>query len=132
MKKNEKIFLFGFLYLVFFTLLYTFIFFDAQGILFIFLILAVYNLPSFIFILIISSFNKFIKIKIPDALYYILSILVFIISFLLFTNENNDPKNTYPIFEEHISIIILICLMSNIMGYLSIKFINKKIGKNAT
>lgn len=132
MKKEDKIVLFGSLYLLFFTLLYTFIFFDARGILLFSLILAVFHLPSFVCILIILFYAKFKKVKIPDLLYYTTSFLVFIITFLIFTSGDKDPKNIYPIFEEHIFIIILLCLMSNMMAYFSIKFINKRKEKNVS
>ena len=85
------------------------------------MMLTVLNLPSLVCILFILTFEKNKKKTVPKWLYIFISVLTFTITLILYKDITEDPRNIFPIFEESIYIIILLCIISNLLAYISLR-----------
>jgi hypothetical protein len=120
--QTNNIIQFAVAYLLSFTCLYVYFYFDIRGFLIVLMLLSFISLPSLsaIFILYFLSIKK--KFIVGKVFYILLSILLFIPSFLTFDKLSYDPRNIFPIFEESKYIIYLLCLGANLfaIGYLEL------------
>lgn len=126
--QTNNIIHFAVAYLLSFASLYVYFYFDIKGFFIVLMLLSFISLPSLLAIILLyylSIRKNFVANKI---FYILLSISLFILSFLTFDKLSYDPRNIFPIFEESKYIIYLLCLVANLFayGYLGL---SKKIRK---
>jgi len=133
-QKDIEIILFGVIYILVFTIIYTLMYYDLNAFLFILIILLIYNIPSLFSTLILLFFERRRDKAIPKYVYFTVSILFFFISFYIWNSVGNiDNKNIYPFFNNAIHIIILYSIFSHFVALFFLTMINQlKISKNGT
>ena len=112
---------FSLLYLLIFTFIYIFVYYDLAAFLFILIIICAYSFPSLFAVLILLLFERMFKFKIHELIYVLLSIAVFYLSFLFWNYEAMDSKNLYPIYSHHIHVAIYYAIASHASAYGLIK-----------
>lgn len=128
--QTNNIIHFAVVYLLSFTCLYTYFFFDIRGFLIVLLLLAFISLPSLLAVILLYYLGNKKKIKINKTFYILLSILLFMPAFLIFDKLSYDPRNIFPIFEEPKYIIYLLCLGANLFALAYLELLNKIRNKN--
>lgn len=125
MKKDRPIGLFTLIYILIFPLLYALSFHDLRGYIFFMLILMILSAPSLFTVLILLAFQRFKEKHIPEYIYFSLSILITSVCLTLLKYSDGDPKNIYPIFEEHLFFLIALCVCSHLIAFTITKLIKK-------
>lgn len=123
--QTNYITLFALAYLITFTCLYVFLFFDIRGFLIVLLSLSFISLPSLLGTLILYFMNlkkKFIENRL---VYIFSSVFLFIPSFLIWNKLTYDPRNIFPIFEESEYLIFVLCIVSHIAPFICMELITK-------
>lgn len=123
--QTNNIIHFAVTYLLSFTCLYTYLFFDFRGFLIVLFSLALVNLPSLLVVISLYYWGNKKKIKINKAFYILLSIILFMPAFLVFDKLSYDPRNIFPIFEEPKYLIYLLCLGANLLAIAYLELLNK-------
>lgn len=121
-KQTNNIIHFAVAYLLSFTSLYVYLYFDTRGFFIVLMLLSFISLPSLSAIIILYYLSIKKKFVVGKVFYILLSIILFILSFLTFEKLSYDPRNIFPIFEESKYIIYLLCLGANLfaLGYLDL------------
>jgi drug/metabolite transporter (DMT)-like permease len=127
MEKNEVATIYGLIFLIAFSSLYTYNYYDTRGFLIVLLLLATMNLPSLITIIILLYLDAKAKMKVPRWAFVLSVIVLFIPSFVLYKAKNDDPRNLFPIFEEPMHKIFILCLITHLIAMISILIIGKVI-----
>ena len=125
MKKNELTTFYGLIFLITFSSLYVCYYFDVRGFLIVLLLLATMNLPSLITIIILFYLDSKKKLKVPKWAFVLSAIVLFIPSFILYKSKTEDPRNIFPIFEEPMHKIFLLCIIAHLITMISILIIGK-------
>lgn len=125
MKKNEAATQYALAYLLVFTSLYVYFYFDLRGFRIVLLLLAAMNLPSLIVILLLYYLDSKKSWEIPSWAYIFAAIAIFIPVFFLCKSGTEDPRNLFPIFEEPKSIIIGLCVIAHSIAWICILMIEK-------
>ena len=116
-EKSKAIFLYGTIYLVVFSLCYSYIFFGFRAFIIVVALLSLMHLPALIGICIMLIIEDKYRLKINALRYIFLVMFIFIPSFLSFKNASHDPRNLFPIFEEPPYQIFLLSLIANITSF---------------
>jgi hypothetical protein len=127
--QTNNIIHFAVAYLLSFASLYVYFYFDIRGFFIVIMLLSFISLPSLLAVLLLYYLSIRKKFIVNKIYFILLSILIFMPSFLTFDNLSYDPRNIFPIFEESKYIIYLLCLGANLFafGYLELlKKIRKK------
>lgn len=133
MKKDSNVLLFSLIYLLMFTLIYVFVYYDYNAFLFLFLIVTIYSFPGLISVLILLLIERQYKLKIHSILYVTLSIIAFYISFLVWNRDGHDSRNFYPSLTPKIHIAVYYSTLSHLITYGSFQLFNYlKKKSNAT
>jgi len=125
--KTSNIIHFAIAYLISFTCLYVYLYFDVRGFLIVLLLLSFISLPSLLGIITLRYLSYKRKFIVNKIIYVLLSIFLFIPTFLTFEKLSYDPRNIFPIFEEPNCLIFLLCFGANLFALLYLELI-KKIG----
>lgn len=128
--QTNNIIHFAVAYLLSFTCIYTYLFFDIRGFLIVLLLLAFISLPSLLAVILLYYLSNRKKIKINKAFYILLSILLFMPAFLIFDKLSYDPRNIFPIFEEPKHMIYVLCFVANLFALAYLELLNKISNKN--
>ena len=130
-KTNEGIFVFGFTYIISFTLLYTFLFYDISAFIIFLLMILLFNILSLISVLGVSTIIRVKKKKFNFLGYILISIFLFIVSIYYYKIDNSDPRNIFPIFKEPLWLFILLSISTHFIAYLVFKIFTYIKYKNA-
>lgn len=84
------------------------------------------NIPSFFLTFALLLYEYFKDKTIPEFVYHTATITLTSTLFLVFLYANNDPRNIFPIFQEHPFILITLVIISHIIA-LSIFIFTTKI-----
>lgn len=125
MKKDRNIAVFTLVYILVFPLIYSLCFHDLRGYFFFMLLLMGISIPSFFAVLILLFFERFKEKRISEYIYLILSCSITTLSLTVLKYSDGDPKNIYPIFEESIFILALLCICSYVIAFLASRYIEK-------
>ena len=128
--KTNNIIHFTIAYLISFTSLYVYLYFDIRGFLLVLLLLSLISLPSLLGIITLRYLSLKRKFIVKKIIYILLSIFLFIPTFLTFEKLSYDPRNIFPIFEESNYIIFLLCLGANLLALIYLELIKKIRIKN--
>lgn len=114
---GEAFTFFSLLYLALFSFLYTAIYHDFRGFVFVCLLLAVIHAPSFLILFFTHHYQLREKFHLSDIVYLGISILLFWGSFILYQYYAYDERNLFPIFNEGTYIIGLLGSAAHIIVY---------------
>jgi len=124
--KNENdILLFGMFNILVFTLLYTFFFYDFKGIYLVFMVYTIFHLPSFLLVLILLAIERYYQKCFHYFWYILISILTYSFLFFIMNYDSPEEKNYFQLFDEHISIILILSVVSNALSYTFLYLINR-------
>ncbi len=125
MKKNEAATQYGLIFLLVFTSLYVYHFFDIKGFHIVLFMLAVLNLPSLITIIILYYLDAKKNLEIPKWVFVLSAIVLFVPTFIVYKSTTEDPRNLFPIFEEPYYMIFLLCVIAHSIALICILLIEK-------
>ncbi len=123
---------YGIAYLISFSFLYSYFYFSIELFLLIYILLALINLPSLLVSLALLFFSIKRKIKIYRIIYFFLSFSIFPINLFIYKHLTYDPRNLFPIFEEPLHSIFLLCFISNCIAFLYLELLLVFFKKNST
>jgi len=130
MKKGIAILVFGILYILIFTFIYIFKFYNIDSFALLLIIITGYSFPSLISVLILILIEKQFKLKINQIFYLLLSIFIFYISFIFWNLGGHNTKTIQQSISNETHIMIYYALLSHLLAYgifMSINYIKNRI-----
>lgn len=124
-EKTVNIVHFALAYLLSFTCLYVYLYFDFDYFMIIFLLLSFLSSPSLLGVITLRYFSFKRKFIVHEMIYILLSIFLFMLTFLIFEKLSYDTRNLFPVFEEPYYLIFLLCIVANLFAFLYLKLIQK-------
>ena len=134
MKKGWNIIAFSTIYLISFSLIYTIFFIGIDYLVWVLPLYTITNTYALIAILVLYAFERIKNKNISEYLYLFISMVI--TSYFIFDWKLNSKSGQgdylYPIFDEKLSILILICVASHVLGYLGLILIKNLTNKHAS
>ncbi|MEO0528863.1 MAG: hypothetical protein AAFZ89_16645 [Bacteroidota bacterium] len=125
MKKNEAATQYALLFLLAFSFLYIYFYFDIKGFLMVLMLLATLHLPSLFAIVLLYYLDAKKQWGISKLVFVLLAIGSFVPTFMVYKSTAGDPRNLFPIFEEPVFTIFLLCVVAHSIALICILMIEK-------
>lgn len=126
MKKDLDVIIFTVIYILIFPFIYAVIFHSLDAYLLFMIVLMFLSIPSLIsvFILLLYTYKR--EKTFSPVIYIAVSFCLAGLTISFFKYSDGDPKNIYPIFEESILMLVIICLLSHCIAFIAVTLIKNR------
>jgi hypothetical protein len=122
---GEAFTFFALLYLPLFSFLYSAL--EPGNFLVIFFLFTVRHIPSFILLFFTHHYFLGKERRIPDSLYVLASMVLFIISFYVFAELTEEVPNVFPVINLPMIYLFLLGIIAHLLVYVFLRLIYKAV-----